>query len=447
MFLGILLYPSAIGNTVKTHRSSKDQNFGRRRPSAVILSKFWKGRTRSSDKAKADQRMTNDYQQNNKRVEKIIQDLKFQIEYSSKSEFGDMKLPAFDLNSIAQNGKIVAYFLLWYTLTVVYNICNKRVLNVLPLPAFVSFMQLLLGIPVFLPIWLFKPPPSIPWSSLSGISKIALVHGLGNLATVYSLASGQVSFTHIVKAAEPVFSAILSSIFLRSHFPVSVYLSLLPIIFGVALASAKEVSFSWFSLNMGMASNFFYQLRIVLAKKVLTDDDDKDKDKSKDRDNDAKSQLLPTSQGRVVPSSSSSETSIQNSPENLFRVLTIISALQLFPLVLLLEGKQLMTLSIQPWKDNEDAFLLFNLVMSGVTYYMYNEVAFWILGLVHPITHAVGNTIKRVVIIFMSVLLLQSQISIQGVIGSLIAIAGTFLYSLAQHRASDLSKKKSPSAF
>jgi len=350
----------------------------------------------------------------------------------------DHNMKKLSVSEVKKAGRVIAYFVLWYTLTVVYNITNKRVLNVLPLPAFVAFTQLLLGIPVFLPFWLMKPPPIVPFSSISGYAKIALVHGLGNMATVYSLASGQVSFTHIIKAAEPVFSAVLSGIFLRSVFPVGVYLSLLPIVLGVCLASAKEVSFSWFSFHMGMASNFFYQLRIVLAKKVLSDTaalNEDNRNGNRQIENPA-----DQPQENVL-----SENSIQNSPEHLFRLLTIISAFQMIPIVLLLEGRKVMSLSFKPWQDHEDAFLIFNLVMSGFTYYMYNEVAFWILGIVHPITHAVGNTIKRVVIIFMSVLILQSQISIQGIIGSLIAIAGTFCYSLAQHRANEATKKKSSS--
>jgi len=134
-----------------------------------------------------------------------------------------------------------------------------------------------------------------------------------------------------------------------------------------------------------------------------------------------------------------------NSPENLFRVLTIISAFQLAPLALLLEGRKIAAISMNPWHNSDDALLVFNLLLSGVTYYLYNEIAFWILGMVHPITHAVGNTIKRVVIIFMSVLILHSHISVQGVLGSLIAIAGTFFYSIAHFKAVEVAKKKSSS--
>ena len=56
------------------------------------------------------------------------------------------------------------------------------------------------------------------------------------------------------------------------------------------------------------------------------------------------------------------------------------------------------------------------------------------LGRVNPVTHAVGNTIKRVVIIIASVIAFNTPISRLGAIGSSIAITGTLLYSLAKNK-------------
>lgn len=53
-------------------------------------------------------------------------------------------------------------------------------------------------------------------------------------------------------------------------------------------------------------------------------------------------------------------------------------------------------------------------------------------------THAVGNTIKRVVIIVASVIAFNTPMSQGSIIGSSVAIAGTLLYSLAMNA----SKKK-----
>ena len=73
-------------------------------------------------------------------------------------------------------------------------------------------------------------------------------------------------------------------------------------------------------------------------------------------------------------------------------------------------------------------------MLSGFFFYLYNEVAFLALGRVNPVTHAVGNTLKRVVIIIASVIAFKTPISTLGVIGSSIALTGTLLYSLSKSK-------------
>ena len=51
--------------------------------------------------------------------------------------------------------------------------------------------------------------------------------------------------------------------------PDQVYLSLIPVIAGVALASASEVSFSMISLVSGLLSNVCFALRAISAKKLM----------------------------------------------------------------------------------------------------------------------------------------------------------------------------------
>lgn len=48
-------------------------------------------------------------------------------------------------------------------------------------------------------------------------------------------------------------------------------------------------------------------------------------------------------------------------------------------------------------------------------------------------THAVGNTIKRVVIIVASVVAFKTPMSTGSIVGSTIAILGTLMYSLAMN--------------
>jgi solute carrier family 35 protein E1 len=56
--------------------------------------------------------------------------------------------------------------------------------------------------------------------------------------------------------------------------------------------------------------------------------------------------------------------------------------------------------------------------------FSYNEVAFLALSEVAPVTHAVGNTIKRVVIILASVVAFRNPLSPAGALGSAVAVFG-----------------------
>ncbi|KAJ0908976.1 putative sugar phosphate transporter domain-containing protein [Helianthus annuus] len=52
-----------------------------------------------------------------------------------------------------------------------------------------------------------------------------------------------------------------------------------------------------------------------------------------------------------------------------------------------------------------------------------------ILSMVSPVTHAVGNCVKRVVVIVSSVIFFQTPVSPVNSLGTGLALAGVFLYS------------------
>ena len=57
---------------------------------------------------------------------------------------------------------------------------------------------------------------------------------------VISFGAGAISFTHVIKATEPVWSALISAVFFREYLKWPVYATLIPIIGGVSLASITE---------------------------------------------------------------------------------------------------------------------------------------------------------------------------------------------------------------
>jgi len=82
-------------------------------------------------------------------------------------------------------------------------------------------------------------------------------------------------------------------------------------------------------------------------------------------------------------------------PANLFGVLTIIAFLTALPIALLMEGAT----ASRAWdkaiaSGAQPMQLACTIAISGLSFYLYNEVSFLALDAVDPVTHAVGNTIK-----------------------------------------------------
>lgn len=264
------------------------------------------------------------------------------------------------------------------------------------------------GIAYFLPLWLtgVRKAPKLSKNDLKTLFPIAMCHTGVHVGAVIALGAGAVSFAHIVKASEPVVTCGLNALLLGQILPLPVYLTLIPIIGGVAIASMKELSFTLLALGAAMLSNVSSAARGVLSKKTM----------------------------------SGKEIGENLDAQNLYAVLTAMSTLILIPTFLAIEGLGF----FKAFKgavaagDFTNKALAGLIAMSGASYYAYNEVAFLALGKVNPVTHAVGNTIKRVVIIVASVIAFKTPMSTGSIIGSSIAILGTLMYSLAMNA----SKKK-----
>mmetsp|Transcript_12921 Transcript_12921/g.26387 ORF Transcript_12921/g.26387 Transcript_12921/m.26387 type:complete len:318 (+) Transcript_12921:31-984(+) len=298
--------------------------------------------------------------------------------------------------------KAPAYFLLWYGLNIGYNIYNKKVMNAYPLPFTMATIQLGAGLLWILPAWIlgFRAKPILTVSEIKSLIPIALFHTIGHTMTVVSLGAGAVSFTHIVKAAEPFFSTTIQAI-MGNVQPMSVNLCLIPIVGGVALASMKELSFSWTSFGGAMGSNLSFAIRGIFSKKAMKN---------------------PVGENM--------------GPANLFAVLTIMSFAFMLPVCIIVEGAIMSTSlpSAYEYYGSKETFQT-EVLVAGLFYYLYNEVAYLALGVVDsPTTHAVGNTIKRVVVLVASTIYFKNPMSGQSMVGCGVAIGGVLLYSVVSSK-------------
>ncbi|CAA7038700.1 unnamed protein product [Microthlaspi erraticum] len=295
--------------------------------------------------------------------------------------------------------KLGGMFGVWYLLNIYYNIFNKQVLKVYPYPATVTAFQLGCGTFMIATMWLLKlhPPPKIAPSQFPAIVQLAAAHTLGNLLTNVSLGRVNVSFTHTIKAMEPFFTVLLSVLLLGEWPSLWIVCSLLPIVAGVSLASFTEASFNWIGFCSAMASNVTNQSRNVLSKKYMVE-----------------------------------KEALDNI--NLFSVITIISFIMLVPVAILIDGfkltpSQLRIATSQGLTVKEFCFMS---LLAGVCLHSYQQVSYMILEMVSPVTHSVGNCVKRVVVITSSILFFQTPVSPLNMIGTATALAGVYLYTRAK---------------
>jgi solute carrier family 35 protein E1 len=318
-----------------------------------------------------------------------------------------------DKDSWVKTAKLGTLFFLWYALNIAYNITNKKVLNAVPLPWIQSTLSLWMGVPLVLFMWLtgVRKAPVLSSAEIGKMVPIAFMHALGHLAAVVSFAWGAVSFTQIVKAAEPVFTAGLSGIFLNQVFHPAVYAALVPVIGGVAIASLGELSFSAMAFMGAMISNITFAFRAILSKKIL-----------------------------------GGKNFGQNmNASNIYAVMTIIAAILSTPLAIWKEGA-IFSSAIETAAASgvSSAYIYKNMILSGLCFFLYNEVAFQALDQVNAVTHAVANTIKRVAIILASVIIFGTPLTPIGILGSSVAISGVLLYSLLKNKypRTDYGKKE-----
>ncbi|CAJ1408245.1 unnamed protein product [Effrenium voratum] len=295
---------------------------------------------------------------------------------------------------------VVVYIGLWYVFNIGYNIYNKKALISYPFPWACALWQMAFGWLIFVPLWILRvrKVPKLSVSQAVTLAPAALGHLATHVGAVVAFFAGAVSFGHIVKASEPVVSSFLNFAFLGEVMPWQVYASLVPIIGGVGLASASEMSFNWLCFGAAMGSNLGSASRAVYSKKVMKGDIGENMDSV-----------------------------------NTFSVLTIMATFMLIPIALAIEGPTAMLKGFK-LAYSAGGLHFMRQRLGGVFYYMYNEVAFQALGKLDPVSHAVCNTMKRVVIIITAIFVFRNPVTGMGILGSSVAIGGTLLYSLAKNK-------------
>ena len=302
-------------------------------------------------------------------------------------------------STLAPGPRTAVLFSLWYFFNIVFNVYNKSTLNVFPYPWLISTLQLAATSIWMLVVWAtgIQEKPKVSKTFLIAVLPVAFFHMVGHVSACVSFSKMAVSFTHVIKAAEPVFSVILSGPLLGTTYSPAVWASLIPIVLGCSMAAMKEVSFSISGFNGAMISNLAMVLRNITSKKQLND-----------------------------------FKSIDGI--NLYGILGIVGLFYLVPAAVYMEGSQ--------WAAGWSAAvakvgaekLYQMLFLSGIFYHLYNQVSYQALTGISPVTFSVGNSLKRVAVIVASVIYFRNPVSPLNAAGSGLALLGAYLYTKASEK-------------
>ncbi|XP_033512148.1 triose phosphate/phosphate translocator, chloroplastic-like isoform X2 [Nicotiana tomentosiformis] len=269
---------------------------------------------------------------------------------------------------------------------------------------FVSVVHLLVGVTYCLISWSVGLPKRAPINKelLALLTPVAFCHALGHVMSNVSFATVAVSFTHTIKALEPFFSAAASQFVLGHQIPVALWLSLAPVVIGVSMASLTELSFNWTGFTSAMISNIAFTYRSIYSKKAMTGMDS----------------------------------------TNVYAYISIMALFFCLPPAIFIEGPQLLQYGFRDAITKVGLYkFLSDLFWIGMFYHLYNQIATNTLERVAPLTHAVGNVLKRVFVIGFSIVVFGNKISTQTGIGTAIAIAGVAIYSLIKARMEEQKQK------
>ncbi|KAD4585001.1 hypothetical protein R6Q59_036333 [Mikania micrantha] len=227
------------------------------------------------------------------------------------------------------------------------------------------------------------------------ISVLSLVFCTSVVSGNVSLRYLPVSFTQAVGATTPFFTAVFAYIMTVKREAWLTYLTLVPVVTGVVIASGGEPSFHLFGFIMCIGATAARALKSVLQG------------------------ILLSSEGEKLNSM------------NLLLYMAPVAVVILLPATLLMEDNVVgITIALARKDVNVVWYLLFNSAMA----YCVNLTNFLVTKHTSALTLQVLGNAKGAVAVVVSILIFKNPVSVTGMLGYLLTVLGVVLYSEAKKR-------------
>jgi len=301
------------------------------------------------------------------------------------------------------HGKIVFFMGSWYVLSGMTLFGNKYIMsglgtdpNLLAASQMVS-TALFGGLNMYGPSLLGVGKPAVtPLSSqplrnfMFDMALVGVMRFMTVILGLVSLKYVAVSFTETVKSSAPFFTVLFARLILGERTSMMVNLSLLPVVAGLALCSATELSFTYVGFFAAVANNCIDCVQNVFSKKLL--------------------------------SSHYNYVNLQ------FYTSAAALVFQL-PLITYWHAGAW-------WRQEHawDPWLAIVLLLNGIAFHMQSVLAYAVMGLISPVSQSVANTLKRALLIWLSVLYFGNPVTWMSAFGTFVCIGGVFAYNHARRK-------------
>ncbi|KAM4737291.1 solute carrier family 35 member E2A [Anableps anableps] len=300
------------------------------------------------------------------------------------------------------NWRSLSYLGLWYFFSFCTLFLNKYILSLLEgEPSMLGAVQMMsttiIGcLKMFIPCCLYQhktrseyPPNFIMIMLFVGLMRFTTV-----VLGLVSLKNVAVSFAETVKSSAPIFTVIMSRLILGEYTGIWVNLSLFPVMAGLALCTASEISFNMLGFCAALSTNIMDCLQNVFSKKLLSGD------------------------------------TYRFSPPELQFYTSAAAVIMLIPAWVFLLDIPAAGKGGQSFLFNQDIMLL--LLFDGGLFHLQSVTAYALMGRISPVTFSVASTVKHALSVWLSVIVFSNQITLLSATGTVVVFIGVFLYNKAR---------------
>ncbi|XP_051524755.1 solute carrier family 35 member E2A-like [Myxocyprinus asiaticus] len=305
------------------------------------------------------------------------------------------------------SSRALVFLVLWYFFSFCTLFLNKYILSLLEgEPSMLGAVQML-STTVIGSVKMFVPCPLYQHKSRTEYPAnfliIMLFVGLMRFTTVVlglvSLKNIAVSFAETVKSSAPIFTVIMSRLILGEYTGFWVNLSLIPVMAGLALCTATEISFNMLGFSAALSTNIMDCLQNVFSKKLLSGD------------------------------------KYKFSPPELQFYTSAAAVVMLIPAWIFLMDIPGLGKSEQNFKLSQDVVLL--LLFDGALFHLQSVTAYALMGRISPVTFSVASTVKHALSIWLSIIVFSNPITAVSAVGTVMVFVGVLLYNKAKRMQRD----------